>query len=681
MLNIEKSIEEIDKKLLDSHKNERNKEEACAINNIKNRPKHFFAYAKRHSKIKSTIGPFKIYDELVTALDDISNKLSEQYSSTFSIPHKEYHIDDTREFFSTDEIPSSPTLIDFSFTKEDIINEISNIKSDSAAGPDHFPALLLKECAVQLSEPLYILWRHSLDNGDIAPLLKKAIVCPIHKPNSQRNHPASYRPVSLTSHIIKCFERVVRSKLIKFLQENNLIPEDQHGFICGRSTLSQLLHYVEDIIRAWEEEKATDTVYLDFAKAFDKVDHGILCHKLKQLGITGKVGIWIKEFLTGRTQQVAANGVLSDMTPVTSGVPQGSVIGPILFIIMICDLGKNLIYSITSKYADDTKASAKISNVEDSINFQNELNEKVYPWAPENNMMLNGSKFEHLQVGKNLNIVNYKYTDPVGNVIEEKNCIKDLGVMISNSLTWKKQTETVVSKARVMVGWVLRTFSTREKDPMLTIWNSQIRPILDYCSPLWSPGPWNYNEIDLLEKTQRTFTRQIIGMDDLDYSQRLKALNLYSIQRRHERYKVMYAYKIKEGLVQNISEDFGLKFIQQGRHGCKCVIPTYPLYNNKAGKARENSFALTACNLWNALPRHVRNISGKTVDTFKRHLDKSLKLYPDIPRCSSAGIVKDKHGRNSNSLCDIFKNREIRRIINQVEYISEDGLPRWSGSN
>ena len=133
-----------------------------------------------------------------------------------------------------------------------------------------------------------------------------------------------------------------------YLQVNHLLPENQHGFISGRSTLSQLLNHIEEAIRAYEEGKATDTVYLDFAKAFDKVDHDILCHKLKKLGITGKVGIWIKDFLTGRFQQVSANGVLSDAVSVISGVPQGTVLGPIQFIIMISYLGKELVHSITS---------------------------------------------------------------------------------------------------------------------------------------------------------------------------------------------------------------------------------------------------------------------------------------------------------------------------------------------
>ena len=225
------------------------------------------------------------------------------------------------------------------------------------------------------------MWRFSLDNGDIPPLLKTAVICPIIKPGSNRNKPSAYRPVSLTSHIIKVFERIVRKALVDYLQENNLLPEDQHGFISGRSTLSQLLNHIEEAIRAYEEGKATDTVYLDFAKAFDKVDHDILCHKLRKFGITGKVGIWIKEFLTGRFQKVSANGVLSDAVSVISGVPQGTVLGPIQFIIMISYLGKELVHSITSKYADDTKNIAKISNINDAENFQKELDEIIYPWT------------------------------------------------------------------------------------------------------------------------------------------------------------------------------------------------------------------------------------------------------------------------------------------------------------
>ena len=157
-------------------------------------------------------------------------------------------------------------------------------------------------------------------------------------------------------------------------------------------------------------------------------------------------------------------------------------------------------------------------------------------------------------------------------------------------------------------------------------------------------------------------------MDNLDYAQRLKQLKTYSIQRRHEWYKVLYIYKIKEGIVPNISKTYGIKFTNNGRQGCRCEVPNYPL-RGKALRARENSFALTASNLWNSLPRCLRDLSGKDLPHFKTKLDKVLTYYPDIPRCSTSGHAYDMYGRKSNSICDHYNNRRTKQILNNLNYI------------
>ena len=154
-------------------------------------------------------------------------------------------------------------------------------------------------------------------------------------------------------------------------------------------------------------------------------------------------------------------------------------------------------------------------------------------------------------------------------------------------------------------------------------------------------------------------------MEGLDYAERLERLRMYSIQRRYERFKLIYIYKIKEGLVPNISSKYGLCFDKESRFGCLCKIPKFPP-GGKARKARDNSFAWTAYNLWNSLPGCVRNIAERDVEFFKNKLDMVLTYYPDVPRCSRSGHSYDRNFHKSNSLCDHYKNERINCVINSI---------------
>ena len=175
---------------------------------------------------------------------------------------------------------------------------------------------------------------------------------PLLKSGKSRSSRESYRPVSLTSHIIKLFERIVKDSLQNHLEGNSILGEFQHGFREKKSCLSQLLLYQDTIINNLEKGIECDSVYLDFAKAFDKVDLGILSHRLREIGIFGKVAVWIHDFLHERSQQVLANGVLSRKSRIVSGVPQGTVLGPILFLVHINDL-PDCVSSSVRLFADD----------------------------------------------------------------------------------------------------------------------------------------------------------------------------------------------------------------------------------------------------------------------------------------------------------------------------------------
>ena len=664
-------IEKIESKLIKSHLDERSLEEKKAVANIKDNPKFFYSFAKKYQKVKSSIGPLKVNNALISDPHDICVCLSNQYSSSYSVPNPENAISDPSEFFSLTN--ANNALLDICFNERDIERQIDSLKTNTSPGPDHFPAKLLKMCKKELSIPIYHIWRKSLDSGYIVPIFLHGVVCPVLKPRSESYLPKSYRPISLTSHIIKIFEKIVKSAILKHLEDNNLLPINQHGFLKGKSTLSQLLCQVENITRILESDRSVDTIYLDFAKAFDKVDHHILCHKMKSLLIGGKVGIWLHSFLSNRTQQISANGALSPPSSVLSGVPQGTVLGPVLFMIMIMDLDSNLSNSFASMFADDTRVSASISCEADAQSFQKELSEVIYPWAPQNKAQFNGNKFEHIHFGKSPVPVR-PYYDPSNNAIIEKSVIKDLGVWVTNDLTWNFQIDMVISDSRKQIAWILRTFTSRDPNTMRSLWISLIRPILDYCSPLWSPMPTNYGNIDRLEGVLRTFTKHIEGLQTLSYTERLKALNLQSIQRRHERFKIIYMFKIKEGLVPNLplnpSDPSGpcvLRFKTSIRDNNRCELYKPVLHHNPAAIQRSCSFAFTACNLWNCLPPWLRSVSNCSVDKFKNLLDKFLNVFPDEPRCNASGLFTDQNtGRLSNSVWHLRSHNSIKANIHSL---------------
>ena len=372
------------------------------------------------------------------------------------------------------------------FNRDDIIDQINSLSAGAACGPDGIPAILLKKCKFSLVDALLILFERFLQAGKLPDMMKQALVIPVHKGGS-RGVPANFRPVSLTSHIMKTFERVIRKVLVCHLEINNKLNSNQHGFRARRSCLSQLLNHQDHILSILEEGFNVDSIYLDFSKAFDKVDIGILCHKLKGLGISGKLGILIHNFLTNRKQTVLANGVKSKPSDVKSGVPQGTVLGPILFLILINDIDDN-INSKVSLFADDTRIVRQVADESDVEALQSDL-DKVYQWQDTNNMEFNSNKFEVLRYGKNLEIKqSTSYLTPnCDDLIEEKDSLRDLGIIMSSDASFSNHVELVCSKVRQKSGWVLRTFNSKKTWFLKFMWKTLIQGHVDYCSQLYFP--------------------------------------------------------------------------------------------------------------------------------------------------------------------------------------------------
>ena len=620
-------------------------EEHKAMKSIKRNPKYFFSYVKKFAKVKSTVGPLQKEDEELTAdPKEMANLLAKQYTKVFSRP--EDSPVDPKVLFADDK---DWKLKDIKFSVEDFIEESNTTSPYASSGPDGFPIVVVQKCPA-IAYPLHKFWSKCWEKEVTVQSLKEPVVIPIHKGNS-KSVPANYRPISLTSHIVKLFEKVLRRRMVEHIVDNELFNPTQHGFRIGRSCLSQLLQQYDKILSILEEGTNVDVVYIDFAKAFDKVDFTVLLQKVAGLGIGGKVGRWLYSFLTNRSQRVMVNGKLSDPSAVLSGVPQGSVLGPLLFLLLIGDIDNGLGISTLSSFADDTRILAAVSNVLHASKLQQDL-ETVYDWASMNKMEFNSSKFELLRYWPKDDGLKYctSYTSPSGSIIPEKEHVKDLGVMLSSDGKFNEHVRRVVVKVKNLTSWILRSFSNRSAEVMLTLWKSLVLPHTEYAAQLWSPIQKGL--IQKLEELQWSFVRKIKSCSRSDYWTTLKKFRLYSLERRRERYRVIYLWKILEGIVPNLSTNGEIHAINNERQGRKCrtqknILNSLP----RIRKLRDSSFSTNAVKLFNALPKEIRNITECPVDAFKSQLDKFLGTVPDEPQIIGMTMFRRAE---SNSIVDMM---------------------------
>ena len=378
-LKLMKTLEQIENELEVNYKRMKLKKEGEALGKIKRNPKYFYSYANKFSKIKTRVGP--LADSNGETVKDpylMAEMLKKQYESTFSDPvegqkNQETEEEDKQEEEDKEEegrdednserrdqerpgsqeprgqeegeegrttvSPDEEKLTDVHFDFMDIVDAIGQLDLCSGPGPDGISAILLKKAKITVALIFQNIFRHSLDNSEIPSILKLGFICPILKPNCNRERPASWRPVSLTSHVIKTFERVIRRRIINHLEGNNLLDNDQHGSRKGRTCLSQLLQHQDEILRKLEEGQNVDVIYTDFEKAYEKVDHAKLEEKMKnQFGIEGKLGKWLHCFLEKRKQQIVIEETKSEKSDVKSGAIQGSVLGPVFFLMFISDI-------------------------------------------------------------------------------------------------------------------------------------------------------------------------------------------------------------------------------------------------------------------------------------------------------------------------------------------------------
>ena len=412
-------------------------------------------------------------------------------------------------------------------------------------------------------------------------------------------------------------ETILRNALVKYLEENSLINSSQHGFRNKRSCLTNLLDFYNDVFNIFDETKAVDIIYLDFQKAFDKVPHQRLLKKIKTHGITGKIHSWLEDWLTERKQRVVINGKASDWRNVLSGVPQGSVLGPILFTIYVNDMDEGLTCKI-SKFADDTKITGRVTYADEKALLQSDL-DRLVNWSTKWQMTYNIDKCKVLHIGSNNNRTNYSMNNTE---ISKVNKEKDLGVIICNDLKPGEHCKEVVKTANKIVGFIGRTFEFKSEKVIVTLFNALVRPHLEYCVQFWSP--YYRKDIDKLERVQRRATKLIPRLRNMPYEERLKELNLFSLEKRRMRGDLIEVFKMFRGFDNvNISDYLDIDRERNTRNNGFKIIG-----KNFRSEESKHFFFNRIVNVWNSLPSQV--VSCNTVESFKGRLDKFLSSNPDI---------------------------------------------------
>jgi hypothetical protein len=488
-----------------------------------------------------------------------------------------------------------------------VLRKLSELNVSKSMGPDSLHPKLLFELKLELVKPLTRLFNLSIESGKIPHDWKDANVTPIFKKGG-RDKPENYRPISLTSIVGKLLESIVKDFLVEHLDKFKLINDSQHGFRKGRSCLTNLLDFMETVTKKLDEGDSVDLVYLDFSKAFDKVPYVRLLNKLKSHGILGSTLTWITEWLNDRRQRVSVNKHFSGWSEVSSGVPQGSVLGPVLFLIYINDLDLDLVSKL-GKFADDSKLCKNISTDRDAETLQHDL-DNLHKWSQNWLMQFNVDKCSVIHLGHGNKKFTYKLGDHVLKSSEQE---RDLGVIVNSSGKVSEQCNVAVKNANSMLGIIRRHIKCKNKDILVRLYKSLVRPRLEFCVQAWCP--YLRKDIDLMERVQHRATKMISGLKNLSYESRLEKTGLITLEKRRERGDLIEVFRLLKGF-DNVDYQHFFQLVDGSRtrgHRFKIVKLRSRL------DIRKNFFSQRVVNIWNNLPASV--VEADSVNSFKNRLD------------------------------------------------------------
>ena len=504
----------------------------------------------------------------------------------------------------------------FEILPEDIRKACLKMKKKLTRTPEGIPTFFLTKTIDSLLYPLTIIFNISLSHSVIPSQWKNAFIVPVFK-KGDRSKFGNYRPISLTSSISRLFEAIILQKLMTYTQNHNLLSSSQFGFLPNRSSCSNILSSIHSWIASYSTSKCTSVLYTDIKKAFDSVNHRFLVHVLLSFGLNVQVVNWIKNFLSDRQQQVCLNNSISSPLPVLSGVPQGSVIGPFLFLLFIDGITSTTLSSPNVNirlFADDSKFfSTEPRDLQSTINESDE-------WLSNRQLQLAPQKCAILKIKKS-SVSETSQFQIKNQCVEEVSSIKDLGILVSKDLNWSNHIDSICHTASITCYQLKKSVKTKNIWTWLKIFTTYVRPKLEYCTPVWSP--YLDKHIDKIEKIQRSFTKfafKRCGIPFNSYEDRLAKISYLTLEQRRTFFDLVLMYK----MINNISDLNFLDYFSLTQSNYN--LRSHPLQIMPKLRFKNpqwlNSFFGRIPSLWNNLPTKL--VKSPSLFSFKHSLKAHL---------------------------------------------------------
>ena len=551
------------------------------------------------------------------------------------------------------EIPDFPsrtdqTITNFNISQDEVVDVLNSLKLNKATGLDAISHQMLKNTANSVSLPLSILFNMALEHSIFPSVWKKARVIPLYK-KGDMHQPCNYRPISLLSKVSKVFERIIHKHLHNYMLDNHLLYPLQSGFLPNNSTVYQLLEIYHNICINRENKKNTCFVFCDVSKAFDKVWHAGLLTKLQAYGISGQIFSLLKNYLSDRKQLVFVNSSCSDYLETTAGVPQGSVLGPFLFLIFINDIVDNLV-SVARLFADDTSMSASSSEKHEIENTLNDDLNTLKEWSHNWLVTFNPSKTEVLYFSAN-NANDHIELQFDGTVLNNVNDHKHLGITFMSNGKWTSHITNICNYVYKQLNVLRKLKYVLSRLTLSKIYNTFILPRLEYACEVWD-GLSTY-DCNKLEKVQLEAARIVTGLPLYASRESLYAETGWEpLFERRKRRKLNLFYKIHNNLVPGFLSDIVSPFRRNNdrnlRNSRDYVVPRFRLSSTL------NSFFPSSIKLWDDLTYELRH--NCTQNQFKY----ALKCMREVTKVPSHYNIGDRKGNvyitRLRNKCSILKN-------------------------